>query len=252
MATYIKIVPIKLRLIKYTISETTYTLGTTLLDRNKYKGEEFSDLYHSRWGVEELYKISKVLIDVEDFHSQTERGVKRSRETWFGKIAHLFDRTTINEETWDELEELLIAADVGVATTQKLIERVKKRAKEERLNEGSQVRTALKREMVNLLNVDVGVGNVSDLASPRLILVVGVNGSGKTTSIAKLAHGFKNDGEKVILAAADTFRAAAIDQIKHWGAQVGVDVVAHQPLHPGAMKAIHHRCVKCIHPVGGV
>ena len=82
----IKIVPIKLRLIKYTISETTYTLVTTLLDRNKYKAEEFSDVYHSRWGVEELYKISKELIDVEDFHSQTERGVKQELFAHFALI----------------------------------------------------------------------------------------------------------------------------------------------------------------------
>ena len=160
---------------------------------------------------------------------KTKQGVKRSREIWFGRIARLFDRTTVEEETWDELEELLISADVGVATTYELIDRMKQRARDERLSEGSQIRSALKEEMVNLLSVDAGVGDIPALDNLQLILVVGVNGCGKTTSIAKLAHGFKNEGKKVILAAADTFRAAAIDQLKRWGERVGAEVVAHQP-----------------------
>ena len=161
--------------------------------------------------------------------NRTEQGVKRSRETWFAKIGRLFDRTTVQEETWDELEELLVSADVGVATTHKLMERVKHRARDEKLNEGSQIRSALKGEMVNLLKANVEEGIVSSPDYLQLILVVGVNGSGKTTSIAKLAHSFASGGKKVMLAAADTFRAAAIDQLKRWGSLVGVEVVAHQP-----------------------
>jgi len=160
---------------------------------------------------------------------KTEQAVKRSRDGWFGKVASLFDRTRVEDEVWNELEELLIAADVGVATTQNLIEKVKQRVRAEKLSEGALVRAALKEEMVNLLKIDTGVADISNLVSPRIILVVGVNGSGKTTSIAKLAYGFKNEGKKVILAAADTFRAAAIDQLKHWGERVKVEVVAHQP-----------------------
>ncbi len=166
---------------------------------------------------------------MSDLLSKTQQGVKRSRETWFGKMARLFDRTRVEDEVWDELEELLIAADVGVATTQKLIEKVKQRVRTEKLSEGVQVRAALKDEMVNLLKVDGGAGSISKSASTQIILVVGVNGSGKTTSIAKLAHSLKSEGGKVILAAADTFRAAAIDQLKRWGERVGVEVVAHQP-----------------------
>jgi len=166
---------------------------------------------------------------MSDLATKTEQGVRRSREAWFGRIRRLFDRTTVEEGTWDELEELLISADVGMATTHKLIGKVKQRVREEKLNEGSQIRSALKEEMVNLLRVDVESRAVSKQDSCRLILVVGVNGCGKTTSIAKLAHGFKNEGKKVILAAADTFRAAAIDQLKRWGERVGAEVVAHQP-----------------------
>ncbi|MCX6009603.1 MAG: signal recognition particle-docking protein FtsY [Chloroflexi bacterium] len=164
-----------------------------------------------------------------DSLDRTKKAVKRSRESWFGKMARLFDRTSVEDEVWDELEELLIAADVGVATTQKRIENVKQRVRTEKLSEGTQVRAALKDEMVNLLKVDGGAGSISKSASTQIILVVGVNGSGKTTSIAKLAHSLKSEGEKVILAAADTFRAAAIDQLKRWGERVGVEVVAHQP-----------------------
>jgi len=165
---------------------------------------------------------------MQDSLDKTQQGLRRSRETWFGKVASLFDRTRVGDEIWDELEELLIAADVGVATTQKLIERVKQRVRAEKLSEGIQVRAALKEEMVNLLKVDAGAASVSSLAGSQIILVVGVNGSGKTTSIAKLAYGLKNDDKKVILAAADTFRAAAIDQLKRWGEKIGVEVVAHK------------------------
>ena len=160
--------------------------------------------------------------------NKTEQGVNRSREAWFSKISRLFDRSSVEEETWDELEELLIAADVGVATAEELIRRAKKRAREEKLKEGPQVRSALKAEMANLLKVDGGKDFFGS-GGPLAILVVGVNGSGKTTSIAKLAHGFKSKGKRVVLAAGDTFRAAANDQLKHWGQKVGVDVVAHQP-----------------------
>jgi len=166
---------------------------------------------------------------MSDLLSKTQQGVKRSRETWFGKMACLFDRTSVEDEVWDELEDLLIAADVGVATTQKLIENVKQRIRAEKLSEGVQVRAALKDEMVNLLKVDGGAGSIPKSVGTQIILVVGVNGSGKTTSIAKLAYSLKSGGEKVILAAADTFRAAAIDQLKRWGERVGVEVVAHQP-----------------------
>ena len=148
---------------------------------------------------------------------------------------HLFDRPAVGDEVWEELEELLILADVGVNTAEKLISKVKQRVAEEKIGEGALVRAALQAEMVNILSV--APQQVSaDRPVPGVVLVVGVNGGGKTTSIAKLAHGLKNEGRSVILVAADTFRAAAIDQLKHWGQRVGVDVIAHQPgADPGAV-----------------
>src|SRR4030043_162160 len=165
---------------------------------------------------------------MKDSSDKTERAVKRSRESWFGKIVRLFDQTRVEDEVWDELEELLIAADVGVATTHKLIEKVKQRIRTDKLSEGRQVRAVLKEEMVNLLKVESGANSIPQSAGTQIILVVGVNGSGKTTSIAKLAYGLKNEGRRVILAAADTFRAAGIDQLKRWGERIGVEVVAHE------------------------
>ena len=155
------------------------------------------------------------------------QALKPSRDTWFSRAMHLFDRTAIDEAVWAELEELLISADVGVNTTEKLMEQVRRRVKEEKLSQGASVRSALKQEMVSILKI--GVQTPVTVSLPRVILVVGVNGGGKTTSIAKLAYKAKNEGKQVILAAADTFRAAAIDQLESLGRQVGVDVVAHQP-----------------------
>jgi len=146
----------------------------------------------------------------------------------------LFDRASIGKEVWEELEELLISADVGVGTTEKLIGIVRQRTAEEK-PDGSQVRAILKEEMIKILNVPSRAAT-ADITPPKVYLVIGVNGSGKTTSIAKLAYQMKKDGKNVLIAAADTFRAAAIDQLKKQGERVGVNVIAHQPgADPGAV-----------------
>ena len=169
-----------------------------------------------------------------DLLKKTDLGVKRSKETWFGKIANVFNRSSFGDEVWEELEELLVSSDVGVETTSKLLSKVKQRVKTDKLSEVSQIREALKEEMVSLLSVPSSKSSTSCHSersgeSPQVILVVGVNGSGKTTSIAKLAYDLTSQGKRVILAAADTFRAAAIEQLEHWGEKVGAEVIAHQP-----------------------
>ena len=166
-----------------------------------------------------------------DLFKKTELGVKRSRETWFGKIANIFDRSSLGDEVWADLEELLVSADVGVETTNKLLNKVKQRVKAEKLTDVSRAKDVLKDEMVSLLAVRQRKNSSAGAnpESPVVILVVGVNGSGKTTSIAKLAYGLTSQGKRAILAAADTFRAAAIEQLKHWGEKVGAEVIAHQP-----------------------
>jgi fused signal recognition particle receptor len=168
------------------------------------------------------------------FKKKTEEAVKRSKDTWFSKITQLFERSSIEKATWEELEELLIAADTGVDTATKLVQRVKDRVGKEKLNDVPQVRSALIQEMASILKINGMETTVADY--PRVILVLGVNGSGKTTSIAKLGFSFKRDGGKVILAAADTFRAAAIEQLKWWGERIDAEVIAHQQgADPGAV-----------------
>jgi fused signal recognition particle receptor len=169
--------------------------------------------------------------------NKIENSVKQTKESWFNKIAGIFKRSRIDAETWDELEELLILADVGVTTTTELIQRVKQQARQEKVEDGDSVRDILKKEMVRLLTIE---SSIKDILAPAdnmtVILVIGVNGSGKTTSIAKLANQAKSHGSQVLLAAADTFRAAAIDQLKHWADKAGVQVIAHQPgADPGAV-----------------
>ncbi len=160
---------------------------------------------------------------------RTELGVRRTKEAWFGKIARLFEGRSFGDEFWDELEELLILSDVGISTTAKLVDTSKRKVKDEKKLEPSQIRSVLKDEMISLLRVS-SFPSYSRIVEgiPQVILVVGVNGSGKTTSVAKLAWQANTQGKRVILAAADTFRAAAIDQLKFWGGELGVDVVAHQ------------------------
>ncbi|RLC79857.1 MAG: signal recognition particle-docking protein FtsY [Chloroflexi bacterium] len=163
------------------------------------------------------------------------KSLEKTRVNFFGRITGLLRGARITEEMWEELESLLIQADVGVETTLELIERLRGRVARGEVSTPEGLKEALKEELLALL----GEMPPSALDEPRLltvILMVGVNGSGKTTSIAKLARYCQGRGHKVILAAADTFRAAAIDQLKIWGQRVGADVIAHQPgADPGAV-----------------
>ena len=169
-----------------------------------------------------------------DLLRRTREALKRSREGVLGRLGQLLERPRFGEELWAELEELLLLADVGVPTTRLLVEKVKDRARREGLATGAQVQAALVAEIEGLLRVDTRPAPPS--VSPLVILLVGVNGSGKTTSVAKLAHSYKEQGERVVLAAADTFRAAAIDQLRVWGERAGAEVIAHQPgADPGAV-----------------
>ncbi|MDA1188864.1 MAG: signal recognition particle-docking protein FtsY [Chloroflexi bacterium] len=167
---------------------------------------------------------------------KTSQAVTKTRETWFSQVTSLFKSSALNDDLWDQLEELLILADVGVATTLKLLDGLKTRVKEQKLSTPEQALGALKDEMVALLSASQAVKDNDGAAPPIVLLVVGVNGSGKTTSIAKLANLYKESGKSVILGAADTFRAAAIDQLQVWGSRIGVDVIAHtQGADPGAV-----------------
>jgi len=164
-----------------------------------------------------------------------QQSLSKTRHGFFGRIGGLFGRGDITEETWEELEELLILADVGVNTALPLVERLRERVARERIRGADGVQTALEQELVSILNAHPGEADPLDRLL-TVVLVVGVNGSGKTTSIAKLSRYYQNQGKRVVLGAADTFRAAAIDQLKIWGERVGADVIAHRPgADPGAV-----------------
>ena len=152
--------------------------------------------------------------------------LKRSKEGWFSKVTTLFEQTKIADILWNDLEELLISADVGIATATKLIERVRSRVKSDKLSNSEQIYAALKQEMVDILHVPSPTNQRGLVSSaPFVVLIVGVNGTGKTLSIAKLANIYLKQGKKVIIAAADTFRAAAVEQIRILGDRIGADVV---------------------------
>ncbi len=151
------------------------------------------------------------------------QGLTRTRNAVFGRIAALLGASEITPATWDELEELLIQADMGVETTLEVVERVRRRARDEAVLRADRLREVLAEELLALIPTPTPLnlgGRPLDV-----ILVVGVNGSGKTTSIAKLAHRFQRQGRRVVLAAADTFRAAATDQLQVWGERVGCRVI---------------------------
>jgi len=164
-----------------------------------------------------------------------EASLQKTRTGILGRITTIFQENEITDDLWDELEEALIRGDVGTKVATTLVERTRQRVEHENVKATSKAYLILKEEMVRLLQSDEPL----HIDEPRLltvVLVVGVNGSGKTTSIGKMAHWYKKRGRKVVLGAADTFRAAAIDQLKIWGERAGVEVIAHAPgADPGAV-----------------
>jgi fused signal recognition particle receptor len=154
----------------------------------------------------------------------------------FGQMSETLEAADdISDELWDDLEETLITSDVGVVTTERLLETLRQRVQVADLTRGSQLRDALKEELTLMLGAPEPLV-FSDTSPITVLLVVGVNGVGKTTSIAKLANILKKQKHRVLLAAGDTFRAAATEQIKTWGERIGVPVVSHQHgADPGAV-----------------
>ena len=152
------------------------------------------------------------------FFEKLRQGLEKTRKTFFDGIKQLLGVGRIDEETLQELEELLIAADVGHQTTTWIIEKLKRERSDDPI-------ASLKKILVELLDADTSLNLTG---SPSVISVVGVNGSGKTTSVAKLASQFQAMGKSVVMTAADTFRAAAIEQLKVWGERINCTVIAHE------------------------
>ena len=152
----------------------------------------------------------------------------RTRQSVFGQIAGVLGAGDITDETWEDLEALLIQADVGVSTTLDLVEALRERVRREGLYRADQLVQALKEELRAILGAPPAF-SMEDARLLTVVMIVGVNGSGKTTTIGKLAHYYRQKGYKIMVAAGDTFRAAAIDQLKIWGERAEVPVIAGQP-----------------------
>jgi len=160
-----------------------------------------------------------------------DEGLSKTKESLFGKLKRaVVGKSKVDEEVLDELENILISSDVGVATTIKIIERIEQRASKDKYVNTEELNVILKDEIIALLSENKVSDDYTNFElpsekKPYVIMVVGVNGVGKTTTIGKLSHQFKKAGKSVILGAADTFRAAAVDQLKIWSERVGVDIV---------------------------
>ncbi|MCA0428967.1 MAG: signal recognition particle-docking protein FtsY [Bacteroidetes bacterium] len=170
------------------------------------------------------------LFSKEDKQS-LDTGLQKTKESFFGKITKaIAGKSSVDADVLDNLEEILISGDVGVNTTIKIINRIEDRVKRDKYVSSAELNTILKDEITQLLlesnsNKSIDFNSVSS-SIPQVIMVVGVNGVGKTTSIGKLAYQYKTAGKKVVLGAADTFRAAAVDQLKIWSERVGVEIVS--------------------------
>ncbi len=177
----------------------------------------------------------------KDKKESLDKGLEKTKTNFFQKIGKaVAGKSKVDDEVLDELEEILITSDVGVDTTIKIIKRIEERVARDKYLNVDELNIILKEEIASLLSEnkteDVTDFEIPQDSKPYVILVVGVNGVGKTTTIGKLAAQYKKEGKKVILGAADTFRAAAVDQLIRWGERVGVDVVSHgMNTDPGAV-----------------
>jgi fused signal recognition particle receptor len=161
------------------------------------------------------------------FFQKLVSGLEKTKQGFVDKVEQIMTGRKVDEELFEELEEALIQADCGVETSLFLVDRLRERAKEEKITESEQLKDVLVEEIVELLQK-----NAASLKTPEerpyVLMVVGVNGAGKTTTIAKLAYRFKQEGARVLLAAGDTFRAGAIEQLEVWANRIGVELIKHQ------------------------
>lgn len=162
---------------------------------------------------------------MENIFSKWRAGLEKTRKTTFGRIATFFGATEITDETWEELEALLIQADLGVETTTEIVENLHEMVREEGLTHADELQQALHDELRSQLQ---SPQPVQFTEKPAVILIVGVNGSGKTTTIAKLGQRYSEQGKRVLLGAADTFRAAAVDQLEVWADRLRLPVISGQ------------------------
>lgn len=168
-----------------------------------------------------------------DLFNKWRSGLAKTSKTAFGRLKSILGATEITQDTWDELEALLVQADLGIETTSEILDSLQRVVRTEGLTRSDELSEALRTELRSRLSVPPAFSWTS---KPSVIMMVGVNGSGKTTTIAKLGQRFQDEGRSLLFGAADTFRAAAVDQLQVWGDRLGVDVIAGAPeSDPGAV-----------------
>lgn len=181
--------------------------------------------------------------DEEIQDEQADQGTKVERQSFFDKLKNGLSKTRndmsskiegvlksfhkIDEELFEDLEDILVSADIGVNTTMEIIDRLKDRIRQEKITEASEIKELLKSEIKNLMKESVEDNRLNLDPLPAVILVVGVNGVGKTTTIGKMSHSFTSEGKQVLIAAGDTFRAAAVEQLEEWSKRAKTEFVAH-------------------------
>jgi fused signal recognition particle receptor len=164
------------------------------------------------------------------FFGRLRQGLSKTRDSFTGRLDRLFlGKKEITEDLLDDLEEILFTSDIGVATTQDLIRSVQEKVARKELRDPEKLKTALRDQMLIFLGVNAAVHPLPNPGEPLVIMVVGVNGVGKTTTIGKAAHRFRTEGKEVLLVAGDTFRAAAVEQLAIWGERVGAGVIKQGP-----------------------
>ena len=164
------------------------------------------------------------------------QSLEKTRQSVFKQVTNLFTTEVIDDDLWDELEELLVRADLGVSITNEVVQGLQLRVEREHIVDASKLTAILREQLVDMMGGSEGIGLVEVSPGPRVIEVVGVNGVGKTTSIAKLARFLESNRRRVLIAAGDTFRAAAVEQLKVWGERLNVPVISHDySADPGAV-----------------
>lgn len=171
---------------------------------------------------------------MDNIFNKWRKGLEKTSKSTFGRIATIFGATEIDDDTWDELEAILVQSDLGVETTEDIVKALKRRVETEGIVRASSLEKTVRDELLQRLDPPPPVS--LEGLQPAVILLVGVNGSGKTTTAAKLGKRFQQDGNQVLLAAADTYRAAAVDQLQVWGERLNIPVIAGAPNgDPGAV-----------------
>ena len=195
--------------------------------------EEAGEIDDSQFEEEAVEEVEEIIEGTQtekktNFFEKLKGGLTKTRKDMSNKIENILSsHKKVDDELFEDLEEVLVTADVGAATTMELIDRLKAKVKSEKINDPMEVKELLKDEIKSLMKESVDDNVLSIEPTPAVILVVGVNGVGKTTTIGKLSYSFKKDGKKVLIAAGDTFRAAAIEQLEEWSKRSKVEFVAH-------------------------